>query len=210
VKNILFVGAHHDDCELAMGGSAKRWTEEGQKVCSAILTTSEWKTPEGAIRTTFAQTEKYCRKSAALLGYKPYNLQVSGDFDLRYDDSIVVSLLKIIRDENIDTLITIWPRDAHPIHRIASDIALNATRKVPNVLTAKISWNSSGHAFRPTFFVDITRYIELKIQALQCYEDEFERTGRYWERFIRSSCGMYGLEANCEYAEAFEVIKYRY
>ena len=37
--NILFVGAHHDDLEVSMGGSAKRWTDEGHHLFSAILIT---------------------------------------------------------------------------------------------------------------------------------------------------------------------------
>ncbi len=210
MQNILFVGAHHDDCELAMGGSIKRWTDEGKRVSSAILTNSEWQTPAGTIQRSFAVTEQQCAQAGALLGYKPYNLQICRDFELRYDDAIVVSLLKIIAAEDIDTLITIWPHDAHPTHRIAADLALNTTRKLPNVLTTRISWNSSGHGFRPTFFVDITPYLELKIDALRCYADEFARTGRLWEKFIRSANSLYGLEANCDYAEAFEVVKYRY
>ena len=36
MERILFIGAHHDDLELAIGGSVKRWTTEGKKIFAAI------------------------------------------------------------------------------------------------------------------------------------------------------------------------------
>lgn len=210
MRNILFVGAHHDDLELSIGGSVKRWSSEGKKVCGAFLTSSEWKKPDGQIQRSFDVASKHCTNAAQILGYKPFHLKAARDFELRYDDAIVVKLLNIIQDEQIDTLVTLWPHDAHPTHQIASRIALAATRKVPNVLTARVSWNSVVEAFKPNFFVDITAQYETKLKALRCYEDEFARTGALWEKFVRGSATVYGLEANCEYAEAFEIVKLRY
>ncbi|MGV2336643.1 MAG UNVERIFIED_CONTAM: hypothetical protein LVR18_21900 [Planctomycetaceae bacterium] len=43
--NILFLGAHHDDLEVSIGGSVARWTAEGHRVVSAILTDSIWTAP---------------------------------------------------------------------------------------------------------------------------------------------------------------------
>lgn len=209
MKNILFVGAHHDDLEMAIGGSVPKWMSEGKKVSGAILTTSEWTTPQGTVQRSFENVIKECETASKILGYKPYHLKVCRDFELRYDDSVVRQILNLIDQESIDTLITIWPYDAHPTHQIASQIALSSTRKVPNVLTSKISWNSVREAYKPTFFIDISQTIEKKLEALKCYKDEYERVGNKWEKYIRSSGGLYGLEANCDYAEAFEVIKLR-
>lgn len=210
MQNILFVGAHHDDLELSIGASVKRWTGEGKKVCSAVLTTSEWKRPDGKIQRNAELAQKHCEAASKILGYKPFHLGVSRDFELRYDDAVVVELLRMIDAEKIDTLITIWPNDAHPTHRMASAIAFAATRKVPNVLTARVSWNSVPEAFKPSFFVDVSTHLDSKIRALKCYEDEYARTGELWERFVKSSATLYGLESNCEYAEAFEVVKFKY
>jgi LmbE family N-acetylglucosaminyl deacetylase len=84
-----------------------------------------------------------------------------------------------------------------------------ATRKVPNVLTVQISWNKVPHAWNPSFFVDVTATLEQRIAALRCYRDEWQRTGTLWEKYVRSTAALYGLQCGCEAAEGFEVVKLR-
>ena len=208
--NILFVGAHHDDLELSIGGSVKRWSSEGHQVYSVILTTSEWKTPDGNTIGSVDRFVEQCNNAAALLGYTPYHFKLCSDFELRYDDAIVARLLQVIEQHAIDTLITIWPYDAHPTHQTASRIALAASRKIPRILTVKISWNSVPEAYNPKYFVDISDFVEIKLDALRCYQEEFERSGGAWEKYVRSSAQLHGLESNCEFAEAFEIVRYVY
>lgn len=208
--NILFVGAHHDDLEVSIGASIHKWVSEGNRVVSAILTNSMWKTSEGVLMRSGEKIIEQCAKAAKILGYKPYNLQICNDFELRYDDKIVMELLKIIEAESIDTMITIWPYDAHATHRIASEIALAASRKIPRILTTRISWNSVPQAYKPNFFVDITGHLDAKVEALKCYESEFARRGAAWEKNIRSNASIYGLESGYNLAEAFEVVRYCY
>ena len=90
-----------------------------------------------------------------------------------------------------------------------STIALNASRKIPRVLLTKVSWNSFPGAFDPRFFIDITGRLPLKSQAMKCFEDEYARTGAYWETWSRASAELCGLQAGCEHAEGFEIVKYR-
>ncbi len=208
--NILFIGAHHDDLEFSIGASVYRWVREGNRVASAILTNSVWKTSEGILMRSEEKIVEQCAEAAELLGYKPYNLMISNDFELRYDDTIVLELLKIIKAESIDTLIAIWPYDAHPTHRIASEMAFAASRKIPRILTTRISWNSVPQAYKPNFFVDVTDGLDVKIEALKCYKSEFMRRGADWEKYIRSSAVIYGLESGYSLAEAFEVVRYGY
>jgi len=208
--NILFVGAHHDDLEVSAGGSVKRWVEEGHRVYSAILTDSTWTGPDGTPFRDAEKVEEYCQNAAAVLGYTQISRGYAHVFELSYTDDKVVDLLNIIGRNKIDTLVTIFPGDAHRDHRTASEIALAATRAVPQVLLTRVSWNSSPDLFRPRFFVDITNQFEAKQKAIRCYVDEYARTGALWEKFIRSTAELYGLEAGCELAEGFEVLKYRY
>lgn len=206
--NVLFVGAHHDDLEVSSGGTVRRWVTEGHKVFSAILTDSTWIGHDGTRFRDPGDVEAFCQKAAGMLGYTQINLRYSRCFELAYSDDKVVELLNIIDGHEIDAVLTIWPHDAHRDHRIASQIARAATRKVPRVLLARVSWNSTPVAFKPTYFVDITQQFETKRRALRCYEDEYARTGPLWEKFIRSQGELFGLEANCGMAEGFEVMKF--
>jgi LmbE family N-acetylglucosaminyl deacetylase len=208
--NILFVGAHLDDFELAAGGSTKIWSDEGHNVYSAILTNSQWMGADGESFRNLKDVDKYCKAASKVLGYTPINLNLCPALQLSYSDDYVVKILDIIQQYEIDTLITIWPQDAHPDHQTTAKIALATTRKVPRVFTAKISWNATEEAFNPKFFVDITKTFKSKQKAIQCYKDEYERTGALWEKQVLAQAQLYGLEVNCDLAEGFEILKYRY
>lgn len=207
--NVLFVGAHHDDLEVSSGGTVKRWSEEGHSVFSAILTDSTWRGPDGVLLRDKDKVQGYCLEAAKILGYTQISLNYSQCFELTYSDNKTQDILNIIGQYGIDTMITLWPQDAHRDHRVASEIALAATRKVPRVLLARVSWNSTPCPFNANYFVDITRQFDAKLAAMMCYKDEFKRTGRLWEIFVRSQGRLFGLEAGCDMAEGFEVLKFQ-
>ena len=208
--NVLFVGAHHDDLEVSSGGTVKRWVEEGHRVFSAILTDSTWTGEGGARYREPEKVEAFCQNAARVLGYTQISLNYCHCFELTYSDDKVRDILRIIQRHEIDTILTIWPHDAHRDHRAASEIALAATRKIPSVLLTKVSWNSTSQTFSPTYFVDITDQFEAKRTGIRCYEDEYKRTGDLWERLIYAQGQLFGLEAGCTMAEGFEVMKFRY
>jgi LmbE family N-acetylglucosaminyl deacetylase len=208
--NILFVGAHHDDLEVSVGGSVRRWVDDGHRVVSVIFTSSTWTGPDGTQFRDPATIERYAQNAAKTLGYTQISLNDSACFELHYTDSRVTTLLDIISEHAIDTLVTLSPNDAHPDHRAVSEIAINASRKTSRVLLSRVSWNSYPVKFAPNYFVDITGLLVTKSAALRCYEDEYARTGELWEKFIHSTAQLYGLEAGCDHAEGFEVLKYRY
>jgi LmbE family N-acetylglucosaminyl deacetylase len=209
MERILFACAHHDDLELGMGGSVKRWTMEGKKVFAAMLTNSQWGAPGGQVLRDPARVKAHCERSASLLGFEAFHLDLSDAMNLEFADAHVVKVLDLISANRIDTLITIWEHDAHPVHRVTNRIAMAATRKVPNVLTVQLSWNCVPEAWNPNFFVDVTETLESRIAALKCYEDEWQRTGELWEKYIRSSAALCGLKCGCEAAEGFEIVKLR-
>src|SRR6516162_687072 len=107
LERILFVGAHHDDLELGLGGSVKRWSSEGKQVFAAFLTNSQWIAPDGQVLRKPELAEADCERSAVLLGFQPLHLKLSNAMDLVPTDSHVVKLLNIIASARIDTLITI-------------------------------------------------------------------------------------------------------
>ena len=208
--NILFVGAHHDDLEVSIGGSVSRWVSEGHRVFSAILTDSIWTGPDGKKHRRPEQVEEYTRRAAELLGYTPLNLNLAPCLNLHVCDDHVVRVLQVLSQHAIDMLITISPNDAHPDHRAAAEIALNASRKIPRVLSTRVSWNSYPGGFVPNFFVDVTGHLEKKSKAMMCFKDEYARTGKLWETYSRATAELYGLEAGCEHAEGYVILKYRY
>ncbi len=208
MKHILFVGAHHDDLELAIGGSVKRWVEEGCQVFCATMTDSTWTGPDGTRFRDPALVQHYCHEAARILGYTQIDLKYGPCFTLAYSDDKVVDLLNIIRGHQIDTLVAIDPTDAHKDHRVASEVALAAARELPRVLLTRVSWHSTSASFHSRYFVDITEQFEAKRAALQCYRDEYERVGQKWERLVQAQATLCGLQAGCALAEGFDIVKF--
>jgi LmbE family N-acetylglucosaminyl deacetylase len=209
MERLLFVGAHHDDIELGLGGSVRRWTREGKRVFAAMLTNSQWTAPDGRVFRDPARAIAECQRSAALLGFEPLHLGLADALNLRFEDAHVVKVIDLISTLRIDTVVTVWEHDAHPAHQAAHAIAMAATRKVQNILTVRLSWNAVPESWKPNLFVDVTETLEDRIAALKCYESEWDRTGRLWELYVRSTATLYGLECGCAAAEGFSVVKLR-
>jgi N-acetylglucosamine malate deacetylase 1 len=174
-----------------------------------MLTNSQWSAPGGRVFRDPARVVVECERSAALLGFEPFHLNLSDANSIHFSDAHVVKVLELISTLRVDTIITIWENDAHPAHKVTNAIAMAATRKVPNVLTVRLSWNAVPEAWKPNLFVDVTETLEYRIAALQCYQSEWDRTGACWEQYIRSTAALFGLECGCKAAEAFSVVKLR-
>ncbi len=90
----------------------------------------------------------------------------------------------IIRELRPRTVIVMWPEARHPDHRVASQLAYDACfvaglRRAPvegepfrprKVLYA-LSYRE--HAPKPTFVVDITGQMDLKLEAIFSYQSQF-------------------------------------
>ena len=74
-----------------------------------------------------------------------------------------------------------------------------------NILGYELPWNNTR--FQPNYFQKISpENLEKKIRALKMYLSQ--ATKNYMqEDFIRSLAKVRGVQANCEYAEAFELYK---
>ena len=62
------------------------------------------------------------------------------------------------------------------------------------------------NVYYPSYFVDVTDYIEKKREALSCYSDAHNRFNRLFETSI-DRCRVWGYANEVEYAEGFNVIK---
>ena len=62
------------------------------------------------------------------------------------------------------------------------------------------------NVYYPTFFVDVTKYIDKKIESLKCYSEEHNRFNRLFETSI-DRCKVWGYANEVDYAEGFNVIK---
>lgn len=207
MEKILIVGAHYDDTELGVGGTAARLAEEGKEVFKLTLTDNitEFEKKNIFIRqdTCLEQSRKACK----VLGVKEIQgFPVAQCSNLTYSKKIMQRVESLIFDLNIDTVFIHFGNDMNQDHVEAARICLTAARHCRNILQYQSNGYILDNEFYPTFFVDISSYIQKKKEALACYGKEHDRFQRLFSSNIERN-HIWGFANEVDYAEGFRIIK---
>jgi LmbE family N-acetylglucosaminyl deacetylase len=200
-RSVLAVIAHADDLELMAGGTVAKWVAEGDAVHVLTLSDGAWTAPDGSRMRDKAEALAEEQRAAACLGYTVENLGHPA-MDLKFEDRLVVEVLRRIEQRRVDTLLCPWERDIHHDHEVVSRIAIAATRRVPRVLMGQINYYLREF-FRPNVFVDVSATWTKKIAALECYRAQWQRAGKDWYGFLDETTRYYGRMVGVERAEGF-------
>lgn len=207
VLNLLVVVAHHDDLELGCGGTVARLVERGDRVISLVFTHSGYAAPDGSVVRSREQALSEAQRAAETLGYKLLTYD-EDTMDLAVTDANTCRILDAIRDFSIDTILTHWPGDTHPVHQRVNTMAVQASRRVPRLFGFAVNWYVGTVPFWPTTYVTLEeRHWERKIQALSCYESEFSRAGSSWVDYQDRETRNHGTRIGVQRAEAFVTLK---
>jgi LmbE family N-acetylglucosaminyl deacetylase len=98
------------------------------------------------------------------------------------------------------------PNDVHQDHKTVAEEAIRAFRRTnAKILGYEIIGTSN---FDPNFYVPISElHVNMKIQALECYESQKKLRPYFNPEIVRSMAKMRGAAINEDYAEAFVLIK---
>ena len=113
---------------------------------------------------------------------------------------------KYILDLDIDTVFLHFKADMNTDHVAASRICLTAARHCKNILQYQSNGYVLENVYYPTFFVDISEFVERKIEALSKYGKEHNRFGSLFEVCINRN-RVWGYSNKVMYAEGFDVVK---
>lgn len=175
--DILAIGAHPDDVELGCSATLAKAIAEGKKVGILDLTQGEL----GSRGT--AETRKEEAKAAAkILGVKVReNLQLSDGFFQNNKDN-QLAIVKIIRQYQPDIVLSNPPTDRHPDHGKAAELVSNALflSGLIKIDTQQEAWRPKKHfhyiqwlPIEPTFLVDVSGYLDIKVEACMAYKTQF-------------------------------------
>ncbi|MCS7204073.1 MAG: bacillithiol biosynthesis deacetylase BshB1 [Leptospiraceae bacterium] len=207
---ILCIGAHPDDVEMGMGGTVALLTSQGYEVLILDLTDGE-PTPHGSPEIRL----KEAQKAAEILRAQRLTL----DMPNRYLEDTIENrkkIAKVIREFRPNYIFAPYFDDAHPDHVAASKLA-DAARFYAKLTKSDIP----GEPFypqrviyyfplhirlriMPSFLVDISEYLEIKRQAVYCYESQFflsKRESILELLFLENK--YWGKQANVVAAEPF-------
>ena len=198
-KRVLAIGAHPDDVEIGCGGALAK--HNGDYDALHILTLSRG-TAGGDTNIRLAEA----RNAAAMLGaqLRVENLPDTGISAGPETISIIEAAVRELRATHVYTHSI---EDTHQDHRATHIATLVAAREVPNVYCYQTP--SSTTEFKPQRFVDITHYVDKKIEVIAAYKSQVDRMESIQPDLVVSTARYWGRFAGHVLAEPLEIIRER-
>jgi len=209
--NILALSPHADDIEIAMGGTIAKFASEGHNVTiiTAILPKENVDGNIDDIMNNNRRKEQ--EKAAKILGA---NLEILNldPYDFSFNRKYIKLFDQKIKSYSPDIIFSCWEHDTHQDHKNLANILLAATRKNNisiNMYEAMMPGGLNTYAFNPQYFINISKYIDVKIKALKAYKSVFgkkENSSKYFESIV-GRAKFRGEVIGVDYAETFVVVK---
>jgi LmbE family N-acetylglucosaminyl deacetylase len=203
-KTIIAFGAHPDDLEIGMAGTIAKLSAMGYNVQPVIATL-----PNFVKSDTKEGRKSESMLSAKVMGCKsPIFLDLSPE-QMVFGRKLVTLIDSLITEHKPDSVFTQWHGDSHQDHQILTSSVISACRNQNNLFMYEttIPGGITQNSFRPQLFVDITETIDIKKNALECFQSQFIRCGEIWIPAVIGRCSFRGYQVDAKYAEAFEVVK---
>lgn len=218
-NNVLVVAVHPDDETLGCGGTLLKHKANGDAVHWLIVTSIKE-------RHGFAASAVEARRQEIEAVSSMYGFDGVHDLDfptMQLDEIPFSRLIGSISDVfgHVEPNIVYLPfkSDVHTDHQIAFKAAYSCTKtfRCPSIKKivmmetlseTEFAPSTKEDSFTPNMFVDVTDFIDRKIEIMNIYKNEigshpFPRS----ERNIRSLATFRGATAGCEYAESFMMLK---
>jgi N-acetylglucosamine malate deacetylase 1 len=201
-NNILILAPHTDDGELGCGASISKYIAQGKQVTYIAFSTCSQSLPKDLPSDTLS---KECSAATKALGIQK---TIFFDFEVRrllfHRQEILEELIKINKELQPQTVFLPAQHDVHQDHQVIYAEGLRAFKNC-NVLGYELPWNN--FQFQPNYFEKLQeQHLQNKITALKEYRSQ---SGRKYmnEEFLRSLAVVRGMQANTDYAEAFEIYR---
>ena len=216
---VLAITCHPDDMEITCAGTLLKCKERGDRVVVCHLSSGSFGhvviPPEelGPMRAAEA------KRSAEMGGFE---VMWGGFHDLDiYDNNKEArdKVVEIIKTVKPDFIITHDPNDYMPDHTAVSRLVFDASfaATLPNYPSkaegaAKLVPiyyidTYAGVNFHPTEYVDISDFMEKKLEMLECHESQIvwmrDHDNIDFPAMVRTCSRYRGYQCGAEYAEAF-------
>ncbi len=199
VGRVLAIGAHPDDIEIAAGAALSKMRDAGYQITGLVMTHGE-KGGREDVRPDEA------RAGAEFLGLDDVLVLDFTDAHLSADVVNVTEAIEaMIAKIQPDIIFTHSVHDLHQDHQIVYEATLRAARIVPATILCYES-PSVTQDFRPTYYIDVGRYVDVKIQAIRKHWDQRNKPYMKADQ-VRGKLAFRGAQAKVDYAEGFEVAR---
>jgi LmbE family N-acetylglucosaminyl deacetylase len=219
-KKVMVIAVHPDDETLGCGGTILRHKQENDEIHWIIITNISERI--GYLYEFVAKRqveiekvhEAYCFNSLTKLDLPTTQLDKFAKGEII---SYISDAVKRIKPEIIYFQ---YSGDAHSDHTVVFDAVMTCAKSfrypyikemyaMETLSETEFSAPLVQNVFIPNYFVDITNYIDKKIEIMKIYESEIgEHPFPRSERNIRALATYRGAVAGVDSAEAFMCLKY--
>jgi bacillithiol biosynthesis deacetylase BshB1 len=221
--DLLAIAAHRDDVELLVGGTMAKTAAQGYRTGILDLTAGERGT-DGSAQLRGEEADA-AAKILGVTARRNAGLPDAGLENTPETRRIVAAFIRAFRPR---VVIIPYTTGRHPDHRIASQLAYDASFLAglskldapgephrPHKLLYALTYREDP--VKPSFVVDITGFMETKMEAVRCYSSQFD--GKTWggEVYpggdrplydqVRMHAARYGSLIRTEYGEPFHVVE---
>jgi LmbE family N-acetylglucosaminyl deacetylase len=207
--NILAIGAHLDDIELACGGTLSKAIKNGHKVKMLVMTDSSYTNFDGKVLRTREQALQEGTSAAKVLSVNDLEILDLPIKNIPYNGDTVEKINAVIDDFKPDYIFTHWIHDTHQDHMHTAMATISAARYKTNIFMYE-PFPPSGRSympFRPQAYFDITETIEDKVKSLREHKSQHDKYGEDWTEAVRGRARARGFESGYKYAEVFEIVR---
>lgn len=220
MKRVLVISVHPDDETLGCGGTIIKHKIAGDSINWMIISGPTTNHPYGFSEELILQRKQEINKVSKLYEFESivefgFPTQLLHEIDFR---DLVNAIDKEIMSLEPEIIYLINRSDVHSDHKIAFNAIYACTKNfrkpfIERVLMyetlseTEFSPPLSETAFLPNVFVDITDYMDKKIEAMKVYDSELmaDNLPRSISA-IKSLGGFRGSRIGVKYAEAFMLL----
>lgn len=219
MNKVLIIAPHPDDETLGCGGTLLRHKADGCQIHWLLVTGMSEELGFSKERIAKRNEEislvaqKYAFDSVAQLDLPPAALET---LPL---GQIIAGISDTINKVKPQIVYVPYRNDAHSDHELVFDAAMSATKSfrypfIKRVLAYEtlsetdFGMKPEDGGFRPNVFVDISSYINKKLDIMEVFESEmgefpFPRS----RKALEALATLRGAQSNCQAAESFMLIK---
>ena len=120
---------------------------------------------------------------------------------------MIVKIEKIISKIRPDFIFCSYHEDTHQDHRHLAQATMSATRYIRNVLFYE---GPTTQNFTPQVYVDISKTLDRKIEALKAHQSQITRTNIEDLTILElasSTATFRGIQGRVKYAEGFQALR---
>jgi len=207
MSTVIAFGTQPDQVEAGMGGTILKLTESAHQVTIIDLTNGETSKKQ---QTDFRKREAI--KASRILGIDE---RITLDYfypELENSKDIREEIIEIYQNTSPDIIFIPYPVDINLESKITAEIC-NASlsqfyKQNNNYLKQKIFYYFAApftYFQKPSFIVDISKEIEMKVEALRCYESQLGKNLQDSQLFesILNLSRYYGMLINAKFGESF-------